>query len=855
MQRPMKGDHTMDEVVLKYGDSVMKLKKSDTLIAVKPHPGTEARALTHLAPQLAEPARQQTTLGGFRLLNIKELRGADVERTLDTLRANPAVAVGTHVYQTSDDGVPFVPTGQLYLEFTADASPEAIQELLDTHKLEILEARGEHALIAQVTLESENPIKTAAALQQSPLVLVAEPDLATPGMVKSFALPLDELLQDQWHLRNTGRHRGTTFGFRPGADARVVAAWEAARTMGDPRVIVALIDDGFDLKHPDLAGDGKIVAPRDFTRNSDAPLPDLLGADWHGTACAGVAVGNADSRGIVGAAPYCRLMPVRWGRELSDREIEDWFGWVMEQGAWVVSCSWGAVADVFRLSTRMSRAIARCAREGRNGLGCVICFAAGNDNRDINDPLGSSVDGFAIHPDVIAVAACTSRDQRSNYSNFGKELAICAPSSGAGGWGITTTDVMGRFMRQGVWVEAGYSPGAYTNDFGGTSSACPLVAGICALLLSIRPQLTAAEVRTLIQRTARRVGDPASYDANGHSIYHGYGCIDALAAVQALTAASAPPESAPVVRIESTPLLPIPDNQPDGITSVAAIPQTGRVARLAVSVDIQHPYIGDLQVSLISPTGRSAMMHNRSGKNASDLITTYTSADSSALAALAGEEAQGDWTLKVADLAGQDIGTLRRWSLEIGLQEAGDPLHGRAVASTPATRSAPGEPAAQAPAELARRPDARSGLAEEMVPEVLPAAAVRNDPSPDLRLEVGELDVVESQAGQQVGARVPAQRMHAQIPFRLSGAAAATLAAHQSPYTIQVAASNLATGQTRVLAADHQQLDPELLDYMATLWFDLPEVGRYRLLGTILIPEGDIAATVPGPVLTVVPEE
>jgi subtilisin family serine protease len=96
--------------------------------------------------------------------------------------------------------------------------------------------------------------------------------------------------------------------------------------------------------------------------------------------------------------------------------------------------------------------------------------------------------------------------------------------------------VTGQFVSNGVTIEAGYDAGAFTHRFGGTSSACPLVAGVCALLLSIRPQLTAAEVKTLIQRTARRVGDPASYDASGHSRLHGFGCINALAAVQAITA-------------------------------------------------------------------------------------------------------------------------------------------------------------------------------------------------------------------------------------------------------------------------------------------------------------------------------
>ena len=147
-------------------------------------------------------------------------------------------------------------------------------------------------------------------------------------------------------------------------------------------------------------------------------------------------------------------------------------------------------------------------RNGRNGLGCVIVFAAGNSNHDINDPDGGTVDGFATHPDVIAVAACNSRDERSNYSNFGKEISLCAPSSGMGGRGILTSDVRGTFQFHGVTYEAGYEAGDYTRTFGGTSSATPLVAGICALLLSVNPALTAKQVKEILESTARRIGDP-----------------------------------------------------------------------------------------------------------------------------------------------------------------------------------------------------------------------------------------------------------------------------------------------------------------------------------------------------------
>lgn len=78
-----------------------------------------------------------------------------------------------------------------------------------------------------------------------------------------------------------------------------------------------------------------------------------------------------------------------------------------EKGAWVVSCSWGAAAAYYPLPTRASKAISRCARNGRGDKGTVVLFAASSDNRDVNDP-PESMDGFAIHPDVMAIAASTS---------------------------------------------------------------------------------------------------------------------------------------------------------------------------------------------------------------------------------------------------------------------------------------------------------------------------------------------------------------------------------------------------------------------------------------------------------------
>lgn len=532
----------MNEAHLQYGTGSINLIKNQKMFAIKPKSNSKQKMISTIKSSI--PGSEESELGEFILVDVENIsENVDIENTLDTIRRNPSVDIGTHVFNTPSENEPFIPTGELYVVFNDNANQESCEQLIDELHLEFVKAKGDRKFIVKVTTDSENPIKTALALQQSPIVSVAEPDLAIKGNLYAFALPTDDLLKDQWHLKNTGSHGGISVGFLAGADARVIEAWSKAETLGEPQVVVAVIDDGFDLTHPDLSENGKIVSPKDFTRNSNDPSPNPLNEDWHGTPCAGLAVGKANNSGIVGAAPNCRLMPVRWGAFLTDDQVEDWFDHVREQGAWVVSCSWGAAADYFPLSTRKFDAIRRCAQQGRGGLGCVICFAAGNSNRDINNP-PNSLDGFAIHPDVIAVAASNSRDQKANYSNFGDEISVCAPSSGSGGWSITTSDVTGTYTdRFGFVREAGYGSGAYTNafdrsGFGGTSSACPLVAGICALLLSIKPDLTATDVKNLLQQTARKIGDLATYDTNGHSPFFGYGCVDTAAAVNKLLGSS-----------------------------------------------------------------------------------------------------------------------------------------------------------------------------------------------------------------------------------------------------------------------------------------------------------------------------
>lgn len=518
---------------LAFGGRGFGLERSETEIAVRPSARSRATVDNRLR-DLAErrPTHPRGRVGDFEIFKIRA-PGRTVARETRSLSANAAAGEVTPVYYTSADQVPFVPFGTIYLVFDAQVPEERRQAIVAQHGLLLVRAEAGGGLTVQVGRKDDDAVSVAAALQKTAGVVVAEPDLISPKERMQFVPPSDELIGFQWHLNNVGHRDGISVGFKQGADARVVAAWAALGNLGAREVAIGIIDDGFDLSHPDLAG--KAVHPWDFYRGTDdvSPRPNAdvhrLG-DWHGTACAGVALGSAQKGQIVGAAPMSDLIPVRSSPDIIPDEIVRCFDYMTEKGAWVVSCSWGPAAQNYPLSTRMADAISRCAQDGRAGKGAVVVFAAGNSHRDINAP--GTINGFAIHPKVLAVSASTSRDEFADTSNFGASIAVCAPSFGIGGWRVTTSDVDGTYVdSQGNTLPMGYGDGAYLTTFDGTSSACPLVAGVCALTLSANPDLTAAAVRDIIKTTARRIGLPQEYDAAGHSTRFGFGCIDAEASV------------------------------------------------------------------------------------------------------------------------------------------------------------------------------------------------------------------------------------------------------------------------------------------------------------------------------------
>jgi subtilisin family serine protease len=506
--------------------------------------------------------------------NVYRIRTRSYERDpmMANMRQNQIIpSICHHAYcPVGDPTTRYYLTDRIVLSFHHTVATARKQAILSAHGLRVLRFydEQEEACLVQVTAASgKNPVKVSNELYEYEEVAFAEPNL-----INRFSpqyTPADNLFPYQWHLSSRE-------GIDLAADAGVEApkAWDYTR--GSRNITVAVIDDGFDLTHPDFDAMDKIVAPYDYVDRDTAPFPTREDGSYHGTPCAGVAIGEENGEGIVGAAPECSFQPIRFPLNADDNLLFD----IFEQASrfsHVISCSWGPMPVYAPLSSLQYNQMSRLHRSGGpDGNGCVVLFAAGNYNAPLKDmdnesftwrhpsqglktTRGPILNGYAAHPDVVAVAASTSLNRKAAYSNWGPEVTVCAPSDN---W--NPINQQERLPGRGIWTTDnedsgyGFAPGSrYTGMFGGTSSACPLAAGIVALIRSANPALSAAEaVEILINSTDKITdNDPdpilglrrGTYGSEGHSDWFGYGKTNAAKAVLAARAGSQPqpaPESA-----------------------------------------------------------------------------------------------------------------------------------------------------------------------------------------------------------------------------------------------------------------------------------------------------------------------
>lgn len=330
----------------------------------------------------------------------------------------------------------------------------------------------------------------------------------------------------QWHHRNTAQHPGGL----PDADADTFEAWEFTQGLdpsGAPSII-AVVDSGFDISHPDLKANLLLPGNSPYGLNASCFQQTLAHAisSKHGTRSAGVAAARGgNGEGGSGSCPLCKLLLFRyWDEDNPDSgslTFAESIKMATECGATVISNSWGWPADVDEpVMYAIDDAVANDV---------VVVMAMSNEYRD-NCGDSAEMRDTASRESAIAVSGVSADDTRAitanNARGFGDCMDLLAPTKGDGlHRGLHTTD-----------VDLLYEP-----DFDGTSAATPLVAGIVALMRSVVPDLSPLEVQRTLQDTADRV-EPhnASYDAESgfdnppkeEKSKHAFGRVNAYEAVR-----------------------------------------------------------------------------------------------------------------------------------------------------------------------------------------------------------------------------------------------------------------------------------------------------------------------------------
>ncbi len=352
--------------------------------------------------------------------------------------------------------------------------------------------------------------------------------------------PAEPLFPLQWHLKNSGQNAGAV-----GADIHALEAW--AVTKGSEDVVIAVLDSGFEVGHPDLqqvwATNYSEIADNGVDDDDNGYIDDVRGWNFqkksndvndgwsapHGTSVSGLIAARHNSQGVSGSCPNCMILPMTIPFDVLNEAAA--FYYAKSRGVQIISNSWGYAVGT-PMTDVVVEAINDVAINGRNGNGIVILFAMNNINQD--DCVGSNPDISSLDS-VIAVSSSSDLDKKTVNSAWGHCMEFLAPSQESMRGAITTTDMTGP-----KGYNNGMKPGdladlSYTNNFGGTSAATPIAAGVFGLMFSLNENLTRDEALSMVLATADKVHpEVANYDASGFSRKYGFGRINAAKALRAV---------------------------------------------------------------------------------------------------------------------------------------------------------------------------------------------------------------------------------------------------------------------------------------------------------------------------------
>ncbi|OBZ65694.1 Protease KEX1 [Grifola frondosa] len=433
-------------------------------------------------------------------------------------------------------------------------------------------------------------------------------------------------------------------------------------------VITALVDDGLDYTSDDLAANFYAAGSYDFNDHTDLPTPVLFD-DHHGTRCAGqIAAVKNDVCGV-GLAYDSLVAGVRiLSGPISDIDEAAALNYDYQNTS-IYSCSWGPPDDGRSMEGPgylIKKAMVNGVQNGRGGKGSVFVFASGNGGRSGDQ---CNFDGYTNSIFSVTVAAVDYKGIHPDYSEACAANMIVSYSSGSGNH-ITTTD-------------RGKNKCSYSH--GGTSAAAPNAAGVFALALEARPDLSWRDIQHLCVRTAQKVNpDDSEWEmtASGRpfSYKYGYGSLNGYEFIKAAQVWQlAKPQTwidLPAVQVANGTMDAFERTSggepivPGGVASTMAITQEmldeynfEGLEHITVTVWITHSRRGDVEVELVSPNGITSMLAaRRAGDNANSGYPGWTFMTVKHW----DENPVGDWTLRVSDQSKEsESGTFLGWTMSI----------------------------------------------------------------------------------------------------------------------------------------------------------------------------------------------
>lgn len=391
----------------------------------------------------------------------------------------------------SDKRVPLIPNGYINVKLKSADDYPILQSVAQQLGCEIIEQNTFMPLWYFLRINvapDRNPVYIANAIYETGKFAFSFPDFSYNAIEFSY----DPDVNRQWGLYNPDYED---------IDISLSQAWSYATGRG---IKVAIIDNGVDLTHQDLVDN---IYPLSYDTETKTSPSKVYGD--HGTHCAGI-VAAVRNNGIqvVGVAPDAKLMSVSTILELRpglESKLANGINWAWKNGADVISCSWWC-----RKCELVEEAINDAVTKGREGKGCVFVKSAGNVSEDYPTYDISYPGDYSA--DVLAISNMTKNGSIAYDSCYGPNLFVTAPGTDI--WSTVPNNKIGKGR--------------------GTSTACPHVAGVAALILERNPSLTAKKVREIIAKNTKKVGT-VPYDIEKiygtWNEYYGYGLIDAYKSV------------------------------------------------------------------------------------------------------------------------------------------------------------------------------------------------------------------------------------------------------------------------------------------------------------------------------------